>query len=124
MKKETEYYFGNEGGEHWIEGSQTLEQKLTGVEGGVYRLVIQPEFDDGLIGRTLSYQEGLDKNYPQEYTRLIGVRIVRENYSMWNFWVIFLFLIIPYIILKYFQASSEKSRWMNSNFYSEFYDED
>jgi len=122
FSEETELYSGYTDGESWVEGNRTLEKKLTGVPAGTYRLVIRPEFSNKDISTNVNLLDLLTEK-ETEQMHILDISIYRLHYSMVNFWIIFLFILIPYIIITYYRHSREKSRWMNSNYYSDYYEE-
>lgn len=119
---ETEMYSGYTDGESWVEGSRTLEKTLTGVPAGTYRFVVQPEFaTTPKPGESIAFT--LDDGKSADPSVLVEIRIYRVHYSMFNFWLTLLIMFVPFVSLSYYRYSKEKSRWMNSNYYSDYYDE-
>lgn len=102
--KDIEYYHGYEDGESWNEGNWSEKFNICGVKAGKYHLLIKP----------LKAPEDL-KNTAMK------VRVVWNQPSNRNVWIIAIFMIVVYIVIRYFKINFEKRRWADSSYspYSE-----
>lgn len=94
-----EYYSGVDDGESWSEGSQRGETCFSAVDGGTYRLLVEPS--TGAISPA-----GMD----------VGVEI-KCGVSMWgNFWMIALLILVFPIYAVIYRWYFEYKRWDNSDY--------
>lgn len=102
--KDIEYYHGYEDGESWTEGNWSEKFNICGVKEGKYHLLIKP----------LKAPEDT-KNTAMK------IKVVWNEPSNRNVWIIAIFMIVVYVVIRYFKINFEKTRWANSDYspYSE-----
>lgn len=100
--KDIEYYHGYSDGESWTEGKQYDEFNICGVKAGKYHLLITP----------MKAPEDANNNE-------MRVKVVWNEPSTRNVWLVIIALIVIYVIIRFFSYNFEKERWSESS-YSQF----
>lgn len=102
--KDIEYYHGYEDGESWTEGNWSEKFNICGVKAGKYHLLITP----------VKAPEDAKNN-------VMSIKVVWNEPSSRNVWIIAIFMIAVYIAIRYFKINFEKTRWEDSSYspYSE-----
>lgn len=102
--KDIEYYSGYEDGESWTEGSTSEKINICGVKEGKYHLLITP----------VKAPEDINNN-------AMTIKVVWQEPSNRNVWLIIIFMIVVFIVIRALKINFEKSRWQFSDYspYSE-----
>lgn len=96
--KDIEYYHGYEDGENWTEGSNSEKFNICGVSEGKYHLRISPQ-------KAPEDKSSSDTN----------VKVIWNEATLHNFWMIVLFMGILLIVIFYIERNFEKKRWADSD---------
>lgn len=93
-----EYYHGTDGGESWSEGSSAKRVFLSSMPAGTYSMRMEVQYD------------GTNTNFPS-----VDVS-VREGVFRWShFWIAFVLITIPPVLIAYRRAAFETRRWADSS---------
>jgi len=102
--KDIEYYHGYSDGESWTEGSQSENFNICGVKAGKYHLLITP------------------MKAPEDTVNSeMHVDVVWNQPSNRNVWLVIIFMIGVFVLIRFIALSFEKQRWADSSYspYSE-----
>lgn len=102
--KDIEYYSGYEDGESWTEGSPFENFNICGVKEGKYHLLITPA----------KAPEDLRNN-------AMTIKVVWNEPSSRNAWLVIIFMIAVFLLIRFVKINFEKKRWADSSYspYSE-----
>lgn len=102
--KDVEFYHGYEDGESWNEGNPLANFNICGVKAGKYHLLITP----------MKAPEDINNNS-------MKIKVVWNEPSNRNAWLVIIFMIVVFILIRLLKINFEKKRWAESSYspYSE-----
>lgn len=99
FSKDVEYYYGNEGGEDWSEGSMSEDFNICGVSSGKYKIAFRPNKDTNDV-----------------YNSAMKIEVYWDKSDNWNFMVVLITFLVLSIILYYLKNNFEQRRWYDSDY--------